>query len=263
MCGTPVSGDFYVRDPGPSISASVVGIITHGRTLAPLQRHCRGVSSNVLAICDALSPKARALSLAVASPTFGIFTPSSVASSGQPGGRLRQGSGWRRRCGTSASTRIVSSLATLRHAWATRCHCASVGYIGRRRILTLAAVVAAEGASADGCERSLYVLQAGGSGRGGGGEAPAAPAAPECSGGGGSSTGGAQGSGGGFTGGARRIIGLSEAKALQLDRALHSAGTTSGRSTAKRRRGEHSTRCTSEVPPGPIASCVTAPKSPF
>eukprot|EP00900_Chrysochromulina_parva_P022488 jgi/Chrpa1/4873/Chrysochromulina_OHIO_Genome00011196-RA len=43
------------------------------------------------------------------------------------------------------------------------------------------------------------------------------------SGGGGSSTGGAQGSGGGFTGGARRIIGLSEAKALQLDRALHSA----------------------------------------
>jgi hypothetical protein len=98
--------------------------------------------------------------------------------------------------------------------------------------------VAAEGASADGCERSLYVLQAGGSG-GGGGEAPAAPAAPECSGGGGSSTGGAQGSGGGFTGGARRIIGLSEAKALQLDRALHSAGTTSGRSTAKRRRGEH------------------------
>jgi hypothetical protein len=55
----------------------------------------------------------------------------------------------------------------------------------------------------------------------------------------GSSTGGAQGSGDGFTGGARRIIGLSEAKALQLDRALHSAGTTSGRSTAKRRRGEH------------------------
>jgi hypothetical protein len=52
---------------------------------------------------------------------------------------------------------------------------------------------------------------------------------------GGASTGGAQGSGGGFTGGARRIIGLSEAKALQLDRALHSAGTTSGRSTAKRR----------------------------
>ena len=123
--------------------------------------------------------------------------------------------------------------------------------LGRRRILTLAAV-AAEGASADGCERSLYVLQAagapggGGSGGGGSGDGGSGDATArlrdirrlflgnEYSG---SSTGGAQGRGGGFTGGARRIIGLSEAKALQLDRALHSAGTTSGRSTATRRRG--------------------------
>jgi hypothetical protein len=116
--------------------------------------------------------------------------------------------------------------------------------LGRRRIVTLSAV-AAEGASADGSERSLYVLQGGGnsgSGSSGGGSGDGSSDAMtrlrdirrlflgnEYSG---SSTGGAQGSGGGFTGGARRIIGLAEAKALQLDRALRSAGSVAAAADA-------------------------------